>query len=82
MSLRSYEDVMKAGCDPTRARILKIPEKGEWLNDDPLIRTDLERSAMARDLGPVAICERGMALPGRKTVRCRTPRGWSAVDAR
>src|SRR5512134_4171651 len=43
----------------------------KWLNDDPLIRKDRERAAMARDIGPVVICERGMVLPGRKTVRCR-----------
>ena len=50
----------------------------KWLNDDPLILKDRERAAMARDIGPVAICERGMALPGRKTVRCRLPYGRNA----
>jgi len=143
MSLRFYEDVMKAVADPTRVRILKILEKGElcvcqviavislgqstiskhlfllraaglikdrrdrkwihysldgksgnpyagrllrdirkWLNDDPLIRKDRERAAMARDIGPAAICERRMSLPGRKTVRSRTPYGRDASSAR
>lgn len=132
MSLRQYEDVMKAVADPTRVRILKILEGGEicvcqviavialgqstiskhlfllraaglikdrrdkkwihysldgksgnsyagpvlrnlrkWLNDDPLVLKDRERAAMAREIGPVAICERGMSLPGRKIARCR-----------
>lgn len=134
MSLRQYEDVMKAAADPTRVRILKILEGGElcvcqiiavialgqstiskhlfllraaglirdrrdrkwihysldgrnanpyarvllrnirkWLNDDPLILKDRERTALARKLGPVAICERGMSLPGGGTTRCRPP---------
>ena len=47
----------------------------KWLNDDPLIRKDRERAAMARDIGPVVICERGMVLPGRKTVRGRPSSG-------
>jgi ArsR family transcriptional regulator len=54
----------------------------KWLNDDPLILKDRERAAMARDIGPVAICERGMALPGRKTVRCRPPYVRDASAAR
>ena len=143
MGLRRYEDVMKAGSDPTRVRILKILERGEicvcqiiaviqlsqstiskhlfllraaglikdrrdkkwihyslegksgnpyagtllrnirkWLNDDPLILKDRERTAMARDIGPVAICERGMALPGRKTMRSRPPYGRDESAAR
>lgn len=36
-----------------------------WLNDDPVILRDRRREALARDIGPVAICERGMSLPGR-----------------
>ncbi|MBI5342088.1 MAG: winged helix-turn-helix transcriptional regulator [Deltaproteobacteria bacterium] len=43
----------------------------KWLNDDPLVLKDRERAAMAREIGPIAICERGMSLPGRKTARCR-----------
>jgi arsenate reductase/ArsR family transcriptional regulator len=54
----------------------------KWLNDDPLILKDRERAAMARDIGPVAICQRGMALPGRKTLRSRPPYGRDASAAR
>ena len=43
-----------------------------WLNDDPLIAKDRERTAFARELGPVTICARGMTLPGRKAVYCAT----------
>ncbi len=43
----------------------------KWLNDDPVILKDLERAALARQIGPLAICERGMTLPNRKTVHCR-----------
>lgn len=143
MSLRPYEDAMKAVGDPTRVRILKILEGGElcvcqiiavialgqstiskhlfllraaglikdrrdkkwihysldgksgnlysgallrnlrkWLNDDPVILKDLERAALARQIGPLAICERGMTLPGRKTVHCRPPSGTDASAAR
>ena len=41
-----------------------------WLNDDPLIERDRERTALARNLGPVTICARGMTLPRRKAVCC------------
>jgi ArsR family transcriptional regulator, arsenate/arsenite/antimonite-responsive transcriptional repressor len=54
----------------------------KWLNDDPLILKDRDRAAMARDIGPVEICERGMALPGRKTLRSRPPYGRDASVAR
>lgn len=54
----------------------------KWLNDDPLILKDRERAALARDIGPVVICERGMALPGRKTVRCRPSSGRDAIADR
>jgi len=37
-----------------------------WLNDDPVIARDRERAAMARAIGPMAICERNMTLPGRQ----------------
>ena len=36
-----------------------------WLKDDPVIAKDRERAAMARAIGPMAICERKMTLPGR-----------------
>lgn len=127
MTLRAYEDVMKAVSDPTRVRILKILETGDlcvcqiiavvalgqstiskhlfllraaglirdrrdrkwvyysldgksgnpfaaemlrnlrkWLNDDPVVLRDLERTARARRAGPVTICGNGLALPGRR----------------
>ena len=127
MSLRAYEDVMKAVSDPTRVRILKILEGGElcvcqviavvalgqstiskhlfllraaglikdrkdrkwvhysldgksgnpfagemlrnirkWLNDDPVVVRDRQRTALARNFGPAAICECGMSLPPRE----------------
>jgi len=131
MTLRAYEDVLKAVSDPTRARILKILESGEmcvcqiiaviglgqstiskhlfllraaglikdrkdgkwvhyrldgksgnpyagemlrnlrkWLNDDPGIVRDREKTALARNAGPAAICERGLTLPQGKAARC------------
>jgi len=42
-----------------------------WLNDDPVIAKDRERAAIARALGPLAVCERKMTLPGRQF---RTPK--------
>ena len=42
-----------------------------WLNDDPVIAKDRERAAIARALGPLAVCERKMTLPGRQV---RTPK--------
>ena len=41
-----------------------------WLNDDPIIARDRERTALARKLGPVTICARGMTLPRGKAVCC------------
>ena len=37
-----------------------------WLNDDPVIAKDRERSLLARAIGPIAICERKMTLPARR----------------
>lgn len=37
-----------------------------WLNEDPVIRKDRERAAMARAIGPMAICERNMTLPAQR----------------
>jgi arsenate reductase/ArsR family transcriptional regulator len=37
-----------------------------WLIDDPIIAKDRDRSAMARAIGPIAICERNMTLFARK----------------
>jgi ArsR family transcriptional regulator len=43
----------------------------KWLNDAPVVVQDRDRTAMARNFGPVAICERGNALPVRKGARSR-----------
>ena len=44
-----------------------------WLNDDPVIGRDRKREALAREIGPAEICERGMTLPGRGTRRAARP---------
>jgi arsenate reductase/ArsR family transcriptional regulator len=49
---------------PYAARILR--NLRGWLNDDPVITKDRERAAMAKAIGPIAICERNMTLPGRQ----------------
>jgi len=41
-----------------------------WLNDDPVIERDRKREALARELGPADICERGMVLPSRRAAAC------------
>lgn len=41
-----------------------------WLNDDPVVERDKKREALARELGPVNICERGMTLPSRRAAAC------------
>jgi ArsR family transcriptional regulator, arsenate/arsenite/antimonite-responsive transcriptional repressor len=51
---------------PYAARMLR--NLREWLNDDPVIVKDRERAALARAIGPVAICERGMTLPARRQI--------------
>jgi ArsR family transcriptional regulator len=51
-----------------------------WLADDPVILGDRQRGKEARELGPVAICERGMALRGSRALRRRTPRRPSGVS--
>ena len=46
-----------------------------WLNDDPVIARDRKREGLAREMGPVDICERGMTLPkGRAAACCPGPR--------
>lgn len=46
-----------------------------WLNDDPVIARDRKREALARQMGPADICERGMTLPkGRGASCCPVPR--------
>ena len=37
-----------------------------WLNDDPVIAKDRKREAIAREIGPMEICERNMTLPARR----------------
>jgi len=49
---------------PYAARMLR--NLRGWLNDDPVIAKDRERAAMARAIGPMAICERNMTLPARR----------------
>ena len=72
MSLREYEMVMKSVADPTRVRILKLLEAGGrgGLNGDPVVEGDKKREALARELGPANICERGMTLPPRRATAC------------
>ncbi len=41
-----------------------------WLNDDPVIVRDRKREALAREIGPAEICERGMTLPARRAAAC------------
>ncbi len=56
------------GADGYAGRVLR--NLRGWLNDDPLITRDRERTALARKLGPGTICARGMTLPRRKAVCC------------
>lgn len=46
-----------------------------WLNEDPVIAKDRERAAMARAIGPMAICERNMTLPARRASPARRKPG-------
>jgi ArsR family transcriptional regulator len=41
-----------------------------WLNDDPVIRRDRKREALAREIGPAEICKRSMTLPVRRNAAC------------
>ena len=58
----------RKGADGYAGRVLR--NLRGWLNDDPLIERDRERTALARNLGPVTICARGMTLPRRKALCC------------
>jgi DNA-binding transcriptional ArsR family regulator len=49
-----------------------------WLNDDPIIERDRKREAVARAVGPIKICERGMTLP-RRSDACCPPAGEGSV---
>ena len=53
------------GSDSPYATRMLLNLRG-WLNDDPVIAKDRERAAMARAIGPMAICERNMTLPARR----------------
>ena len=56
---------LERGSDsPYAARMLR--NLRGWLNDDPVIAKDRERAAMARVIGPIAICERNMTLLARR----------------
>jgi DNA-binding transcriptional ArsR family regulator len=57
--------------NPYAGTVLRNIKK--WLNDDPVILEDRRRAATAMTIGPVAICERGLSLPGRKIVPYRPP---------
>ena len=48
------------------ARKMLASLKG-WLNDDPVVERDQKRGSLAREIGPAAICERGMTIPARRT---------------
>ena len=54
---------------PRYARKILHCLKG-WLDDDPVIDRDRKREALARELGPENICERGMRLPARRAAAC------------
>jgi DNA-binding transcriptional ArsR family regulator len=51
------------------ARKMLATLKG-WLNDDPTVGRDRKRGALAREIGPVEICGRGMTLPARRAAAC------------
>ena len=59
-----YYSLDGSGGSPYAGKML-LTLKG-WLNDDPVIERDRKREAMARKMGPVEICGRGMTLPRRK----------------
>ena len=54
----------RGGDSPYAVRMLR--NLRGWLDDDPVIAKDRERAAMARAIGPMAICERNMTLPARR----------------
>ena len=59
-----YYSLDGSGGSPYAGKML-LTLKG-WLTDDPVIERDRKREAMARKMGPVEICGRGMTLPRRK----------------
>ena len=42
-----------------------------WLGDDPVVVRDRSRVALAREIGPAEVCERGMTLPPLRMKRRR-----------
>lgn len=52
-----------------------------WLNDDPVIVRDRKREALAREIGPVEICDRGMTLPSRRAATCCPVPGKAAAGS-
>jgi len=59
-----YYSLDRGTDSPVAARMLQ--NLRGWLNDDPVIAKDRERTELARAIGPVAICERNMTLSGRR----------------
>jgi DNA-binding transcriptional ArsR family regulator len=53
-----------------------------WLNDDPVVARDRKREALAREMGPVEICGRGMTLPSRRAAGCCTAPRKEAVGSK
>ncbi len=52
-----------------------------WLNEDPVVGRDRKGEALAREMGPAEICERGMTLPkARMTACCAPPRKNAAAS--
>ena len=63
-----YYSLDGSGDSPYARKMLKALRG--WLGDDPVIAKDRKREAIARAVGPVEICERGMTLPARRTGAC------------
>jgi len=58
----------RSGGSPYAGKMLKTLRG--WLNGDPVVERDKKREALARELGPANICERGMTLPPRRATAC------------
>jgi ArsR family transcriptional regulator, arsenate/arsenite/antimonite-responsive transcriptional repressor len=58
----------RSGGNPYARKMLNILRG--WLHDDPVVGRDRKREALARELGPAIICERGMTLPSRRAAAC------------
>lgn len=53
-----------------------------WLNDDPVVARDRRRETIAREIGPVEICGRGMTLPSRRGSSCCPSPGKAAAGSK